>query len=147
MSHQPPHEVSDDEWGAERRSGFMGRLRRRFRILGGVAGAVSFADTGPYAGAPRNPNLRVDDERTYSTVRYTTNHIAHIATSTTTHVCPKCGSPVAETHEIQHRQGDDIRLRMGATSACRSCEPNSWLLRSQMNAVSRSRVAGRKNAV
>jgi predicted RNA-binding Zn-ribbon protein involved in translation (DUF1610 family) len=145
MNIQSSREAPDDEWGAERRSGFMSWLRRRFRIFGGVAGAVSYADTGPYAGAPRDPNLRVDDERQYSTVRYTTNHIAHIATSTTEHACPKCGSPIAETHEIQHRQGDDIRLRMGAVSACRVCEPNSWLLQSQMTAASRTRDARRKN--
>ncbi|MBL7261920.1 hypothetical protein [Paractinoplanes lichenicola] len=51
-------------------SGFMGWLRRRFRLLGGVAGAVSYADTGPYAGAPRNPELRVGDEKGYSTIEY-----------------------------------------------------------------------------
>ncbi|MBM2622408.1 hypothetical protein JIG36_43590 [Actinoplanes sp. LDG1-06] len=50
---------------------FMRWLRRRFRALGGVADAVSHADTGPYAGAPRNPELRVGDEKSYSTVIYT----------------------------------------------------------------------------
>jgi hypothetical protein len=146
MSNQSSREAPD-EWRAERRSGFMSWLRRRFRIFGGVAGAVSYADTGPWAGAPRNPNLRVDDERTYSAVRYTTNHIAHIVTSTSSHVCPKCGLPMAEAHEIQHRQGDDVRLRMGAATACRACEPNSWLLQTQMTAASRSRSASRKYRV
>jgi hypothetical protein len=58
--------------GSERGSTFMSRLRRRFRFLGGVADAVSHAEMGPYAGAPRNPELRVGDEKTYSTVQYTT---------------------------------------------------------------------------
>lgn len=147
MNNRSARGVPDDGGDAERRSPFMSRLRRRFRILGGIAGAMSYADTGPYAGAPRDPNLRVGDEQNYSTVRYTTNHVAHIATSTTAHVCPKCGSPVAETHEIQHRRGDDIRLRMGVTSVCRSCEPDSWLLQSQMTSASRSREARRRNAV
>ncbi|MEU7908773.1 hypothetical protein [Actinoplanes sp. NPDC049118] len=62
--------------GTERRSTFMSRLRRRFRFLGGVADAVSHAEMGPYAGAPRNPELRVGDEKSYSTVRYTTHQVA-----------------------------------------------------------------------
>ncbi|MCO8277002.1 hypothetical protein M1L60_41135 [Actinoplanes sp. TRM 88003] len=49
----------------------MNRLRRRFRVLGGAASAVSYADTGPYAGAPRNPGLRIGDEKSYSTIVHT----------------------------------------------------------------------------
>ncbi|GID92998.1 hypothetical protein Adi01nite_24100 [Amorphoplanes digitatis] len=52
----------------ERRSTFMQRLSRRFGFLGGVAGAVSHAEMGPYRGAPRDPELRVGDEKSYSTL-------------------------------------------------------------------------------
>jgi hypothetical protein len=51
----------------------MGRLRRRLRFLGGIANAVSHGDAGPYAGAPRDPDLRVGDEKSWSTVRYTSH--------------------------------------------------------------------------
>lgn len=47
---------------------------RRCKLFGGVGDAFSHADTGPYAGAPRNPNLSPDDgSRAYSVVRYTTD--------------------------------------------------------------------------
>ncbi|MEU4222504.1 hypothetical protein [Actinoplanes sp. NPDC026623] len=65
--------------GAERGSTFMSRLRRRFRFLGGVADAVSQAEMGPYAGAPRNPELRVGDEKSYSTVQYTSVQVTAAA--------------------------------------------------------------------
>jgi hypothetical protein len=129
-----------------RRSGFLTWLRSRLGVFGGIAGAVSHADLGPYAGAPRNPSLRIDEER-YSTVRYTTHHIAHVATAMSSELCPDCGQPVAETHEIQQMQGDDVQLRVGAVRACRACEPDSWLLRSQTVAALRAREAGRKNVV
>ncbi len=64
---------ADDEWLAERRSSFMGWLRRRFRVLG--------------------------------------------------------GRPV------------------GAVQACRSCQADSWLLRSRMPSASRARAADRKNVI
>lgn len=73
---------ADDEWLAGHRSGFMQWLRRRFKRLGGVAGAVSYADTGPYAGAPRNPELRVGDEKTYSTVIHMATRDAWLPPST-----------------------------------------------------------------
>jgi hypothetical protein len=61
--------------GSQRGTTFMSRLRRRFRFLGGVADAVSHAEMGPYAGAPRNPELRVGDEKSYSTVLHTTQQV------------------------------------------------------------------------
>ncbi|GGN72259.1 hypothetical protein GCM10010112_40350 [Actinoplanes lobatus] len=125
---------------------FLSRLRR-LPILRGVADAVSHADTGPYAGAPRDPDLRIGDEQGYSTVRYTTGRIAHIATSVSEDVCPRCGSPMAENHEIQQRDGSAVRLRTGSVRACRTCDPDSWLLRSQMSAVTRAREAARRNVV
>ncbi|MBW6437458.1 hypothetical protein KZ829_27370 [Actinoplanes hulinensis] len=117
------------------------------RILRRFADAVSHADTGPYAGVPRNPELRVGDEQGYSTVRYATGHIAHIATAVREDACPRCGSPMAETHEIQQREGSAVRLRTGSARACPACEPDSWLLRSQTSAAMRAREAARRNVV
>ncbi|MEV0896058.1 hypothetical protein [Actinoplanes sp. NPDC049802] len=125
---------------------FLSRLRR-LPILRGVADAVSHADLGPYAGAPRDPDLRIGDEQGYSTVRYATGHIAHIATSVSEDVCPRCGSAMAENHEIQQREGSAVRLRTGSARVCRACEPDSWLLRSQMSAVARARETNRRNIV
>ncbi|GIE95317.1 hypothetical protein Ari01nite_27820 [Paractinoplanes rishiriensis] len=44
-------------------------LLRWLRALGG---AFSHADLGPFAGAPRNPDLRIGDEKSYSTIHYAT---------------------------------------------------------------------------
>ena len=56
-------------------SNVMGWFRRRLRFLGGVANAVSHAETGPYAGAPRDPELRIGDEKSYSTIEHQTTHV------------------------------------------------------------------------
>jgi hypothetical protein len=138
---------ADDEWLAERRSSFMGWLRRRFSILGGVAGAVSHADTGPYAGAPRNPQLRVGDEKTYSTVRYTTNQVAYATISANPDECPRCGQPLIEKHELEYTQSDNTRVPVGAVRTCRDCQADSWLLQSRMPTIARARDAARKNVV
>ena len=138
---------ADDEWVAERRSGFMAWLRRRFRVLGGVAGAFSYAETGPYAGAPRNPKTRVDDEQLYSMVRYTTDQVAYITTSTNHDACPACGQPLVEQYEIEYIHGEHTRVPVGAVRTCRGCHADSWLQRSRMPTTSRARDAARKNVV
>ncbi|AGZ41825.1 hypothetical protein [Actinoplanes friuliensis] len=62
-------------------STFMRRLRHRFRFLGGGMGsAVSHADMGPYAGAPRDPELRIGDEKSYSTIM-PTHQVTVVATA------------------------------------------------------------------
>ncbi|MET7421557.1 hypothetical protein [Dactylosporangium sp. NPDC005555] len=132
--------------GTERRSDLMAWLRRRFRIFGGVAGAVSHADTGPYAGAPRNPTLRVGDEKAYSTVRYTTQHIAYTTVGTDEGDCRRCGQPLADLHRLEYVRGD-TGVPVGAVRACRHCHTDSWLLRSRMPAVSRARDTARKHVV
>ncbi|GIJ52255.1 hypothetical protein Val02_91410 [Virgisporangium aliadipatigenens] len=139
---------ADDAWSAERRSGFMAWLRRRFRFLGGVSSAVSHADTGPYAGAPRDPSLRVDDEKTYSTVRYTTEHVAYTTTASgsASGECPTCGAPTADEHGIDYVAGTD-RRRLGAVSSCPRCAASSWLARSRMPAAGRARRASRKTVL
>lgn len=120
-------------------------MRRRFRVLGGVAGAVSYADTGPYRGAPRNPDLRIGDEQAYSTVRYTTTEVACTAAEVVDADCRRCGRPLAESHELQMR--GESGARAAVVRVCRQCEPASWLLQSQMSAAARARARGRRNVV
>lgn len=136
---------ADDEWLAGRRSGLMRRLRRRFGALGGIGAAVSNAETGPFAGAPRNPRLKVDDgNKAYGVVRYTTQHIAYTATSVNPDECRRCGSPLVERHEIECVRGEEVHVPVGTVRVCRSCQAESWLLRSRMPAVSRARRVARK---
>lgn len=130
-----------------RSSQLMAWFRRRFGVLGGIAGAVSHADTGPYGGAPRDPRLRVDDGRAYSAVRYATDHVAYTTTSTNADDCPRCGRPLAEAHRIEQVEGERPAQQVGAVRACRHCQPDSWLLRSRMPAASRSRAAARRHVV
>ncbi|MEV4757708.1 hypothetical protein AB0J86_21700 [Micromonospora sp. NPDC049559] len=138
---------ADDRWLAERRSGLMGWLRRRFRLLGGVAGAVSHADTGPYAGAPRNPRLGTGDEKTYSTVRYSTNQVTNSRTVADSDKCRRCGEPLVERHQLEYAQDGRSAVPVGAVRVCRGCQADSWLLRSRMPGASRARDVARKNVV
>ena len=138
---------ADEEFLAARRSGFMGWLRRRFRVMGGVAGAISHAETGPYAGAPRNPELRTDDKKAYSTVHYATNRVSYTTTSTNPDECARCGRPLVEKHEIEYVQGDSTRASVGKVRTCRSCQADSWLLHSRMPAVKKARDAARKTVL
>lgn len=119
-------------------------MRRLFRW---VANAVSRAEIGPFAGAPREPNLRIGDEDTYSTVRYSTDRYAYTSTSTHPDECARCGSPLVESHEIEQVQGDDSRLAVGSVKTCRSCQADSWMLHSRMPAAARARKASRKTIV
>ena len=118
-----------------------------FALLRWLANAVSHADTGPYAGAPRNPSLRVGEEDTYSAVRYSTDRYAYTTTSAHPDECARCGSPLVESHEIEQVQGDEARVAIGAVRTCRSCQADSWMLYSRMPAASKARKASRKTIV
>ena len=48
---------ADDEWLATHSSDSFQRLRRRSRLLRGLAEAMSNAELGPLGGAPRRPQL------------------------------------------------------------------------------------------
>src|SRR2546430_17105501 len=56
---------ADDEWLDAHRSANFERLRRRLRLLGGMAEAMSNAGLGPPGGAPRRPRLMIGG-RTYA---------------------------------------------------------------------------------
>lgn len=138
---------ADDEWLATHRSDHMGWLRRRLRLLGGVGRAFSNAETGPYAGAPRDPRLRAEDDKAYATVRYSTQRIAYTTTTTDPDECARCGEPLIERHEIEYVRGEDSRVPVGAVRHCRRCQSDSWLFRSAMPTIARARDAARKIVV
>ena len=120
---------------------------RRLPILRRLAGAVPHADLGPYAGAPREPDLRVDGADGYSLVRYATSHIAYTCTSTSQELCPRCGQPVRETHNLRYMGGTQTSRSIGVVHACRDCHPDTWLRRSQMPGAIRQRQANHRNVL
>jgi hypothetical protein len=135
---------ADDEWLRRHRSDNFLRMRRRWRGagIGGFAHAVSHAELGPFGGAPRKPQLRIDG-RGYSTVRYATHRITY----TTIHVylqrCRRCGA-VVESHRVSYVHEDGARRVIGTLHVCRRCQADSWLFRSRMPATARARGWGRK---
>jgi hypothetical protein len=133
---------ADEEWLRRHRSANFARMRKRFRGLGGFADAMSYAELGPFGGAPRRPQLKIEGAK-YSTVRYTTHRIAY----TTIHVylqrCRRCGR-VVESHRVVYIREDGDRKVVGTLQVCRRCELNSWMFYSRMPATNRARAWGRK---
>ncbi|MET7403713.1 zf-TFIIB domain-containing protein [Dactylosporangium sp. NPDC005572] len=123
----------------------MDWFRRRLRFLGGVASAVSHADTGPFAGAPRNPGLRIDDEQSWSTIRYTTDTVAYTTIATTAERCPACGAPLVETHEVERHGAGGAAL--GTVRTCPDCGTGGWLRESRMPRTAQARERSRRNVV
>jgi hypothetical protein len=134
---------ADDEWLAAHRSANFQRLRRRVRLLGGLADAMSNAELGPFGGTPRQPRLKIGG-KTYAVVRYTTHHIAY----TTIHVdpgqCRRCGQQLVEVHRVVYARGEDARTTVGTVRTCRRCQADSWLFLSRMPTVTRARRVARK---
>jgi hypothetical protein len=112
-----------------------------------IAGAVSRAETGPYAGAPRDPDLRIGDEQDYSTIRYATEHVAYTTISADAGACPGCGGPLGEIHGVEQVTGADGRLSVGSVRACHNCRTGTWLRRSGMPSAARARAAARRYIV
>ena len=134
---------ADDEWLATHRSDTLGRLRRRFAFLGGIGGAVSEAELGPFAGAPRRPRLRIGG-KTYAYVRYTTQHIAYTSIRVDPDRCRRCGQEMVEAHRIGYREGENLRVPVGTVRACRACQADSWSFHSRMPTTVRARWRARK---
>jgi hypothetical protein len=135
---------ADDAWLASHRSTILTQFRRRFRRLGGgIGAAVSNAEMGPYAGAPRNPTLRIGG-KAYAVVRYARHRIAYTAVQVEMHVCEYCGRPFAETDRVQAVRESGGRVVVGAVRMCRSCQSDSWMFRSHMPSVGRARQRSRK---
>jgi hypothetical protein len=136
---------ADPEWLRHHRSENFVRMRRRLRALGSFSDAVSHAELGPFGGAPRNPQLRIEGAK-YSTVRYTQHRIAY----TTIHIylqrCRRCGAEV-ESHRVICVRADGGRRMLGTLQVCRECQLNSWMFHSRMPATARARAWARKVVV
>ncbi|OLB64809.1 MAG: hypothetical protein AUI10_09505 [Actinobacteria bacterium 13_2_20CM_2_72_6] len=134
---------ADDEWLDAHRSANFERLRRRLRLLGGMAEAMSNAELGPLGGAPRRPRLKIGG-RTYAVVRYTTHHIAYTTIQVDPGLCRRCGQQLVEVHRIVYARGADARLTVGTVRTCRRCQADSWMFLSRMPSVNRARRVARK---
>ena len=134
---------ADDDWLAARRSANFERLRRRVRLLGGLAEGMSNAELGPFGGAPRRPQLRIGG-KTYAVVRYATHHIAYTTIQVDPGVCRRCGQRLVEVHRIVYVRGSDTRTTVGTVRTCRRCQADSWVFFSRMPTVIRVRQVARK---
>jgi hypothetical protein len=134
---------ADDAWLAAHSSDTFDRLRRRLRRLGRLADAVSHAELGPLAGAPRNPRLKVGG-RAYALIRYAEHRISH--TTITIHLdrCRRCGHRLVERHMMTCVGEDGVRVVVGTVRTCRSCQADSWMFYSRMPSVIRARRVARK---
>jgi hypothetical protein len=129
---------ADDEWLAGHRSQTMTRFRRRFSRVLTVGNAVSNAELGPFAGAPRNPPLRVATSR-YSVIRHVVALYAHTSIGVMLEYCRVCGRPAQEAHHAIMVRSDGARVYLGAVRKCRSCAGDSWLFHSRMPSVVKAR--------
>src|SRR2546430_17675868 len=90
---------ADDEWLDAHRSANFERLRRRLRLLGGMAEAMSNAELGPLGGAPRRPRLKIGGP-TYSAGPYPTHHIAYTTIQVDPGPCRRRRQQPVEVHPI-----------------------------------------------
>lgn len=138
---------ADDAWLAAHSSDTLARLCRRLPWLAGLAGAVSHADTGPFAGAPRNPRLTIGG-RAYAFPRDAGRQFAYTAVRVAEPArCPRCDRPLAELHRIVDAREDGAAEAVGAVIGCRGCAGDSWLFRSRMPQTFRARAASRKTVL
>jgi hypothetical protein len=133
---------ADDQWLNKHRSDSFARLRKRFRMAGGLANAMSNAELGPFGGAPRNPQLKIGG-RKYSTIRYATHYLAYTTIHLFQQRCPRCGAEV-EAHRVIFVRENGSRTVVGTLRMCRGCQANSWLFHSRMPATVRARTWARK---
>ncbi|GAA1765962.1 hypothetical protein [Luedemannella helvata] len=132
---------ADDAWLARHSSDTFGRMRRRLARFGLLGEAVSHAELGPFAGAPRNPQLRRTG-KSYAVIRYTEYQISY----TTVHIelawCRRCGERL-EIHQVVRLNERVGRNVVGAVRACRRCNAGSWLFHSRMPATRRAAARSR----
>lgn len=134
---------ADDEWLAAHRSDNFDRLRRRLRGLGRFADAISNAELGPFAGAPRRPRLKVGG-KAYAVVRYAEHHMSHTTIRMDLSRCRRCGRRLEEQHAMTVVREDGTRIAVGTVRVCRRCQAESWMFTSGMPSVARARRAYRK---
>lgn len=133
---------ADAEWLAAHSSDTFQRLRRRTRLMGGLADAMSNAELGPLGGAPRRPTLRIG-RKEYSYVRFADHHLSYTVIQVDPVVCRRCGTAMAERHLVS-RLTEGVRTTVGSVRMCRNCQSEAWLFHSHMPTTRRARVWGRK---
>jgi hypothetical protein len=114
---------ADEEWLAAHSSDTFGGLRRGLaRVgLGGTLGeAVSMADTGPFAGAPRNPKLK-PESKDYSTVRPAEQRYGHTVVQVDRGPCRRCGAEPAAAERVTCVREDGGRVVVGTVRLCQAC--------------------------
>jgi hypothetical protein len=134
---------ADDEWLARHSSDTFARLRRRLRRFGVVADAVSNAELGPFAGAPRNPRLKVGG-KAYAIVRYAEHRMSHTTVTVDLDACRRCGRQLVQRHTVKCVRENGERVVVGAVRTCPRCQADSWMLYSRMPSVNRARRVARR---
>jgi hypothetical protein len=125
---EPWRAEADDDWHAGHRSTFFKRRRSRW------AEAISNAELGPFAGAPRRPQLKITD-RGYSHVRYAERHFSYTTIQIDLLECRICGHRLLEQHRLMMRSADGSEYSVGHVRKCRNCHKESWLFTSHMPAT------------
>jgi hypothetical protein len=133
---------ADDEWLAAHSSTTFQRLRRRTRLMAGLADAMSNSELGPFGGAPRRPVLKIGS-KAYSVVRYADHHLSYTVIQVDPVECRRCGAAMAERHLVGRYSGG-LRTTVGAVRMCRNCQAEAWLFHSHMPTTRRARAWGRK---
>jgi hypothetical protein len=134
---------ADDEWLAQHSSDNFDRLRRRFRGIARLAGAVGEAEWGPFAGARSRPRLKIGG-KAYSVVRYVSQRISYTVVAVDLDRCRRCGYPLVERQALRCVREDGARFVVGAVRTCRRCQSDSWTFHSRMPSVNRARKVARR---
>jgi hypothetical protein len=134
---------ADDEWLATHSSDNFARLRDRLSRLGVFGDAWSGAELGPFAGAPRNPQLKIAT-KTYAAIRYAEHLLAYTTIRVDLQRCRRCERRFVEVHRVTCVGEDGVWVSVGAVRVCRTCQANSWMFYSRMPSVVRARIRARK---
>jgi RNase P subunit RPR2 len=134
---------ADPEWLARHSSDNFQRIRRRLRGMSRLADAISHAELGPFAGAPRNPKLKIGG-RAYAVVRYAANRISHTVVRIDPDVCRRCDRPLVESATVTTIDENGYRTPVGTVRTCRWCQADSWMFHSRMPSVARARRVARR---
>ena len=134
---------ADDAWLATHRSDNFNRIRRRLRGMSRLADAMSHAELGPFAGAPRNPRLKIGG-KAYAVVRYAEHRISYTTVTIDPDICRRCGRPLLESATVTCVDEHGARVRVGTVRTCRRCQADSWMFHSGMPSVMRARRVARR---
>jgi hypothetical protein len=127
---------ADEDWLAGRRSAFFRRRRAR------LGRALADAELGPFAGAPRDPRLKLESKG-YTHIRYALREYSYTTIQIDLLECRVCGGRAGAAPD-----GAAPRRRLHADARslrrCRRCDRESWLFTSHMPAAAAGRGRDRK---